>query len=256
MITPFKKADFMPLRPKESPNKNLTKKRLLPYSPSVLAGEKEKTSKDFESLIKKPLGTGAFADVYLVRNKQTKLQYAIKLMNKKLILKHEAVDAIRQEIEIMYKLESDHIVKLEDHFEDDEKVYLVMEYMEGGTLFEHICRARRTNGKITSAKIAQYLKEIVQALVCMHRANIIHRDIKPENLLIDKNGSIKLADFGFACYDVESKYSEKMCGTPVYCAPEMIRGRTQHKTMDIWSLGVTLFELITGAMPFRGTSEH
>jgi len=90
----------------------------------------------------------------------------------------------------------------------------------------------------------------------MHKNNIIHRDIKPENLLIDNNGKIKLADFGFACHDVEfCKYSQKLCGTPIYCSPEMIKGRIQHKTMDIWSLGVTLFELITGKIPFEGNTE-
>ena len=199
--------------------------RLLPPSPLVMAGEKEKSSKDFELLIKKPVGTGAFAQVYLVRHKQTKQKYAIKLMRKKLIMRHGIVEAINQEIEIMYKLKSEHIVRLEDHFEDSEKVYLVMEYVEGGTLFEHLCRTRHTNGKIPDAKVAQYLKETVQALICMHRANVIHRDIKPENLLLDKNGSIKLADFGFACYDKDSNSSQKLCGTPVYCAPEMIKGR-------------------------------
>ena len=87
-------------------------------------------------LIKKPIGTGAFAQVYCVRHKKTKERFAIKMMRKKVILKHGMVEAIKQEIEIMYKLKSDHIVRLEDHFEDEDKVYLVMEYMEGGSLFE------------------------------------------------------------------------------------------------------------------------
>ena len=116
--------------------KYLKEERLFPLSPSVLAGQEERKSKDFELLVKKPIGTGAFAEVYSVRHKKTKVHYAIKLMKKKIILKHEIADAIRQEIEIMYKLKNDHIVRLEDHFEDDEKVYLVMEYVSGGTLLE------------------------------------------------------------------------------------------------------------------------
>ena len=89
----------------------------------------------------------------------------------------------------------------------------------------------------------------------MHKTNVIHRDIKQENLLLDSKGRVKIADFGFACYDVEGPCSEKLCGTPLYCSPEMILGKSQHKTMDIWSLGVTLFELITGYTPFDGNTE-
>lgn len=90
----------------------------------------------------------------------------------------------------------------------------------------------------------------------MHKVNVIHRDIKPENLLLDCKGRVKLADFGFSCYDIDNKSSQKLCGTPIYCSPEMIKGRFQHKTMDIWSLGVTLFELITCSTPFEGNTEN
>lgn len=103
---------------------------------------------------KKPIGTGAFAQVYLVRHKKTKVHYAIKLIQKKIILKRGTLEAIKQEVEIMYKLKSDHIVKLVDHFEDDKRVYLVMEYVSGGTLLEKYCRARRNKNKIPETKVA------------------------------------------------------------------------------------------------------
>ena len=227
--------------------KNVVKNRLFPLSPTVLSGQEgEYTTKDFESLSRKAIGVGAFASVYLVRHKTTKLQYAIKAIKKTLIKEHGLLEDIQREIEIMYALENEHIIKLHNHFEDDYKVYLLLEYASGGTLYDEFSKCFRKKSRIPELSAAQYLKEIIEAMKCMDAANVIHRDIKPENVLLDSEGKVKLADFGFACYDTGNEASEKLCGTPIYCAPEMIKGSIQHTALDRWSLGVLLFEMLTG----------
>jgi len=154
-------------------------------------------------------------------------------------------------------MKNQHIVKLHNHFEDDFKVYLLIEYASEGTLFDEFCKYHRKKSKgVPELKAAKYFNEIIDAMKCVHDANVIHRDIKPENVLLDCEGRVKLADFGFACYDMGAKESEKLCGTPIYCAPEMIKGRIQHKALDIWSLGVLLFEMLTGCVPFDGSNQE
>ena len=122
-------------------------------------------------------------------------------------------------------MKSQHIVKLHSHFEDDFKVYLLLEYATNGTLFDEFCKCYKKKTTIPESKVAKYFKELLGAMKCMHAANVIHRDIKPENVLLDCENRVKLADFGFACYDTGSPASEKLCGTPIYCAPEMVKGR-------------------------------
>ena len=172
-----------------------------------------------------------------------------------MIKEHGLLEDIKREIEIMYALNNEHIIKLHNHFEDDFKVYLLLEYATGGTLYDEFSKRIRKNGRIPELKAAQYFKEILEAMKCMHAANVIHRDIKPENVLLDSEGRVKLADFGFACYDTGNESSEKLCGTPIYCAPEMIKGRVQHTALDKWSLGVLLFEMLTGRVPFEALSQ-
>ena len=172
-----------------------------------------------------------------------------------MIKEHGLLEDIKREIEIMYQMKNDHIVKLYNHFEDDFKVYLLLEYVSGGTLYDEFGKRVRKNGRIPELQASRYLKEIIEAMKCMHASKVIHRDIKPENVLLDSDGRVKLADFGFACYDTGKEASEKLCGTPIYCAPEMIVGVVQHVALDKWSLGVLLFEMLTGCVPFEAKSQ-
>ena len=229
---------------------NNVKNRFLKLTPKVASGlEKEPCKEDFESIEDKCIGEGTYGSVWKVRHKITKEIFAIKVMNKENIIRHNMVEQINKEIEIMYKLDHPNIIKLYSHFEDDEHFCLVMEYASKGQLFSLIKKHRKLN-QITAK---QYLKEIISAIKYLHEKNppIIHRDIKPENILIDQDGKCKLADFGWASFDYGGKNRETYCGTPEYLSPEMINQSGHNKSVDIWAIGILLFEMLTGRTPFN-----
>ena len=229
---------------------NNVKNRLLILSPSVESGlERESSKADFESLQDKCIGRGTFGSVWKVQNKITKEIYAIKVMKKEDIIRQNMLEQINKEIEIMYKLNHPNIIKLYSHFEDEEDFCLIMEYASRGQLYSLI----KKNKKLNQITAKQYMKEIISAVKYMHTRfpPIIHRDIKPENILIDNDGNCKLADFGWANFDNGIKDKESYCGTPEYLAPEMINKCGHDKSVDIWALGVLLFEMLTGRTPFN-----
>jgi serine/threonine protein kinase len=234
------------------------KRRILFPSPSVLNGaEKEPAVADFESLSKKALGEGAFGEVYKVRHKVSRELYAIKVVSKKKILDAELLPQLRREIRIMYSLSHPHIVKLYNHFEDDNNCYLVLELAEGGTLFQKLAKFK----SFDEAAAAQYMREVILAVEYLHSRDppIIHRDIKPENLLLDKegrDGRIKLADFGWSNFFNSDRTRMTYCGTLDYLAPEMINQQGHSTNLDLWNLGVLLFELLTGTAPFQASNQQ
>jgi len=225
----------------------------LPLTPKVALGlENEACKNDFETLNDKCIGSGTFGSVWKVRHKITNQIYAIKVINKEYIIKQNMIEQIKKEIEIMYKLNHPHIIKLYSHFEDEEDFCLIMEYASRGQLYSFIKKQKKLNQ--ISAK--QYIKEIISALKYLHSLDppIIHRDIKPENILIDSNGNCKLCDFGFAIFENElNKVDDKenYCGTAEYLAPEILNNLPQSKNVDIWALGILLFEMLTGRTPFK-----
>ena len=226
------------------------KNRLLKLSPKVALGfEREPCKEDFESFEDKCIGEGTYGSVWKVRHKITKEIYATKVMNKENIIRHNMVEQINKEIEIMYKLDHPNIIKLYSHFEDNEHFCLIMEYASKGQLFSLIKKHRKLNQIMAK----QYLKEIISAIKYLHEKNppIIHRDIKPENILIDYDGNCKLADFGWASFDYGEKIRDTYCGTPEYLAPEMINQSGHNKSVDIWAIGILLFEMLTGRTPFN-----
>ena len=204
---------------------------------------------DFESLEDKNIGKGTFGSVWKVRHKISKQIFAIKVMNKQNIIQQNMIDQINKEIEIMYKLDHPHIIKLYSHFEDNEDFCLIMEYASNGQLYSLI----KKNKKLNQIKAKQYMKEIISAIQYLHTRcpPIIHRDIKPENILIDHEGRCKLADFGWSNFDNGRKNRDTFCGTPEYLAPEMINQSGHDKSVDIWALGILLFEMLTGRIPFN-----
>ena len=211
------------------------------------------TKNEFETLQDESIGNGTFGSVWKVRNKITKEIYAIKVINKEYIIKQNMTEQIKKEIEIMYKLNHPNIIKLLSHFEDNEDFCLIMEYASRGQLYSFIKKQKKLN-QISSK---QYIKEIISAVKYLHSMNppIIHRDIKPENILIDQNGNCKLGDFGFAKYEnEENKNDDNYCGTLEYLAPETLNNLNNQnigKSVDIWSLGILLFEMLTGRLPFK-----
>ena len=238
-------------------NSAKNKRKMLFPSPSVLSGaEKEPTVSDFESLTKKAIGEGAFGEVYKVRHKVCRELYAIKVVNKKKVVDANLLQQLRREIRIMYSLNHPHIVKLHNHFEDDNNFYLVLELAEGGTVFQKLAKFK----SFDEAAAAQYMREIILAVEYLHSRDppIIHRDIKPENLLLDKegrDGRIKLADFGWSNFFNPDRTRMTYCGTLDYLAPEMINQQGHSTNLDLWNLGVLLFELLTGSAPFQASNQ-
>ena len=216
--------------------------------------EREACKTDFESLEDKSIGKGGFGSVWKVRHKVTKQIFAIKVINKDSIVKQNMVEQTNREIEIMYKLDHPHIIKLYSHFEDDEDFCLIMQIASKGQLYSVIKRLKRLDQRTA----AQYMRETISAIKYLHTRNppIIHRDIKPENILLDQDGRCKLADFGWSNFDDGRKNRETYCGTPEYLAPEMVTKSGHDESVDIWALGVLLFEMLTGRTPFNFTGDR
>ena len=237
--------------PKKKIKINKVANRFLPLTESVINGlEPEATIKDFTIL--GTIGNGSFGKVSLVRHNKTGSEYAIKQISKLDKNNQEGKTYFRREIEIMYKIHQSNIVRLFNHFEDNEYCYFVMEYIENGNLFDQ--PSWKNNHCFTSFDVAKIIKDVICAVYYLHHMEppIIHRDIKPENVLIDKNGVAKLTDFGWSNYVDSKEIRRTYCGTPVYLAPEMIKEIGHDEHLDIWCIGVLLFELLTGNVPFKG----
>ena len=191
------------------------------------------------------LGSGAFGKVYKVSSKLTNQIYALKVLSKNQITNLNLSEQLKIEISILARCNHDNIIKLFCAFEDKGYIFLVMELANDSTLFNKIKKMRR----LPEAMVADYMCDIVQAIIYLHSQNpiILHRDIKPENILIN-NGRCKIADFGWS--NVDDEFRNTFCGTPDYLAPEMINGTGHNEKLDIWTLGVLMYELLHGQPPF------
>jgi len=230
---------------------NNVKNRFLPISETISKGlEPETKISDFD--IKKELGSGAFGHVYLVVHKQTNAQYAIKAIDKRNKMNVEETPYFKREIEVMYKVNHPNVVKLYGHFEDNNYCYFLMEYISKGNLYGLIPKDNKK--RINTKVVATIMKDIISAVYYLHNMNppIIHRDIKPENILLNDGLVAKITDFGWSNYIFNGIKRTTLCGTPVYMAPEIIREQPHDEKVDIWCIGVLLFELTTGTLPFQG----
>ena len=230
---------------------NNVRNRFLPISESVLKKlEPEPKIKDFQII--KELGVGSFGKVVLVSHKKTKVQYAIKAIDKKNKTNQEEKPYFRREIEIMYKVHHPNVVKLFGHFEDNDFCYFIMEYISKGNVYSLIPKDKKK--KFSSQIVASLMKDVISAVYYLHHMTppIIHRDIKPENILLAEGLIGKLTDFGWSNYLQDEKERYTTCGTPIYLAPEIINESGHDERVDIWCIGVLLFELSTGNVPFPG----
>ena len=230
---------------------NNVKNRFLPIPESVTKClEPEPKITDFQ--ITKELGAGSFGHVYLVSHKTTKAQYAIKAIDKRNKANQSEKPYFRREIEVMYKIHHPNVVKLYGHFEDNNYCYFIMEYIAKGNIFNLIPHdnKKRLNVKV----VASLMKDVISAVYYLHHMKpiIIHRDIKPENVLLGEGLVAKLTDFGWSNYMQEDEKRKTVCGTPIYLAPEIIKEEGHDEKVDIWCIGVLLFELTTGNVPFQG----
>ena len=229
------------------PKLNKVRKRCLILSPTVNAGlEPESKIHDFEK--EKEIGKGGFGLVWKVVHKKTQKVYCIKVIEKQGIMEQKLVDQMNREIEIMYILNNPHCLRLKNHFEDDTNFYLVMPLASKGQLYRVLKKFR----KFDERTAAQILRETISALQYLHSFNppIIHRDIKPENLLLNEGGRVLLADYGWSNFNMEGDVRKTFCGTPEYIAPEMLMKKGHDTRVDIWSIGILMFELLAGYSPF------
>ena len=239
--------------PDSPPKLNKVKKRCLILSPTVNAGlEPESKISDFEK--EREIGKGGFGLVWKVIHKKTQKVYCIKVIKKDGIVQQKLVDQMNREIEIMYILNNPHCLRLKNHFEDDENFYLVMPLASKGQLYRVLKKFR----KFDERTAAQILRETISALQYLHsfKPPIIHRDIKPENLLLNEGGRILLADYGWSNFNVEGDVRKTFCGTPEYIAPEMLLKKGHDTRVDIWSIGILMFELLSGYSPFVAKSNQ
>jgi len=197
---------------------------------------------DFEILT--TLCTGTFGRVRLVKGLSDNKYMALKILKKSEVIRLKQVEHIKSEISLLKIIQHPFVVNLLGHFQDDRKLYMVMEYVHGGELFSHL----RREGRFSDDTSKFYAAEIVLSFAYMHGLQIIYRDLKPENLLISATGHMKITDFGFA-KQVEDR-TWTLCGTPEYLAPEIIQSKGHGKAVDWWALGILIFEMLAGYPPF------
>jgi len=207
--------------------------------------------KDFQ--IGTPLGRGKFGRVYLAREKNTHYMVAIKLLIKSELLKHAMQHQVIREIEIQTRLNHPNILPLFTYFNDEKRIYLVLEFACHGELFRHL--QDQPNHRFTEPIAAKFIDQVADAIDYCHKNKVIHRDIKPENLLLTAKGDIMLADFGWSVHAPVSK-RKTMCGTVDYLPPEMIENRPYNEKVDYWCVGVLCYELIVGKPPFESSSQN
>lgn len=195
----------------------------------------------------KVLGRGCTGVVRLGTHVDTGFQVALKIMKKKhLNSKPKLWQKVRRETAILKLIEHPNILKLYDVLETPDKLYLILEHVKGGELFDYITK----KGRLDRDEALKLFAQIVQGLEHCHLHSICHRDLKPENLLLDERRNIKIADFGMAQLMKEGLLSTS-CGSPHYASPEVIHGgQYDGKRSDVWSIGVILYALITGSLPF------
>ena len=231
---------------------NKVKERLLVLSPTVKRGlERECDKADFYRCDDYYIGKGGFGEVWKVNHKKSNDLYVIKVLDKKRLKAQKLIDQLNLEIRIMYKVHHPHIMQLINHFEDDNNFFMVMPYASRGQLYTLL----KKNNKLDQKMTAQFIRETISAVKYLHEHNIIHRDIKPENILLDANYRVKLSDFGWSNFCKPDEKRNTFCGTPEYLSPEMVKKLPHDYRVDIWSLGVLLFECLAGYPPFTGHNE-
>ncbi|KAF5901981.1 MAP/microtubule affinity-regulating kinase 4 isoform X6, partial [Clarias magur] len=196
----------------------------------------------------KTIGKGNFAKVKLARHILTGREVAIKIIDKTQ-LNPTSLQKLYREVRIMKSLNHPNIVQLFEVIETEKSLYLIMEYASGGEVFDYLVAHGRMKEKEARGKFRQ----IVSAVHYCHQKKIVHRDLKAENLLLDADSNIKIADFGFSNEFTLGSKLDTFCGSPPYAAPELFQGKKYDgPEVDIWSLGVILFTLVSGSLPFDG----
>lgn len=198
-----------------------------------------------------PLGGGSFGQVTKVLCKNTGEYFAMKAIPKKKIVDHKMTDYLWREVETQMKIKHPNILEMYYYFEDADNVHLLLEYARGGSLFGTL----RKRGRLSEPEAARYFTHVALALDHLHKKGVIHRDLKPENILMCDNSIAKLADFGWCAEMDERGERNTFCGTWDYLSPEMVNNEPHDHTVDVWAVGVLLYEMLTARAPFAAASQ-
>jgi len=219
---------------------------------SVSAPGGEKLKRVGEWVFGETLGQGSFGKVKLAHHARTKEKVAVKIVDKAGIANVEDVERVYRETFILTTLKHPNIIKLFEVLDTPRSILLVMEYAGGGELFSYVAGKHR----LSEVETCRLFQQIISGVEYCHRAKIIHRDLKLENILLDKAGQVKIADFGLSA--IKFEFGQKMdtsCGTPSYTCPEAITGKKYvGAPADLWSLGVILFAMLSGFLPFESAN--
>ncbi|KAJ3047298.1 hypothetical protein HK102_012959, partial [Quaeritorhiza haematococci] len=188
------------------------------------------------------VGKGAFGKVRVVQHKQTHQIYALKYINKAKCIKMRAVENIIQERRLLEEVENNFVCNLRYAFQDDENLFMVLDLMLGGDLRFHLDRM----GAMKEDMVRFYAQELSCGLAYLHSRKIVHRDLKPDNVLLDEKGHAHLTDFNIAVHYREEKPLTAVAGSMAYMAPEVLMKKGYFSSVDWWSLGVMLYELVFG----------
>ena len=209
----------------------------------AIFGEKV-TIDDFELL--KVLGKGSFGKVMQVKKKDTGEILAMKILQKDKVLEKHQLEHTKAERHILQAVQHPFMVHLRFAFQSEAKLYMVLDYVNGGELFFHL----QNSVRFSEVRARLYGAEILLALGHLHKLGVIYRDLKPENILLDKDGHVRLTDFGLAKQNISDNKTYTFCGTPEYLAPEVVTSEGHGRGVDWWSLGTLIYEMMNGLPPF------
>ena len=199
-------------------------------------------------IVKHTIGKGTFSRVKLGINKYSGEKVAIKILDKLKIVEKEDLERIIREMRMLSELDNEHVIKVYQIYEDDNHYLIIMEYCEGGELFNYIVEKQ----KLSENETAFFFYQIIKGVEYIHSKGISHRDLKPENLLLDKDKKIKIIDFGLSNYFDGIQKLETPCGSPCYASPEMVGGNKYNGFfIDVWATGIILFAMLCGYLPFE-----
>mmetsp|Transcript_6363 Transcript_6363/g.12098 ORF Transcript_6363/g.12098 Transcript_6363/m.12098 type:complete len:496 (+) Transcript_6363:583-2070(+) len=195
----------------------------------------------------KTLGIGSFGKVKVAEHVLTGHKVAIKILNRRKIKAMDMEEKVRREIKILRLFMHPHIIRLYEVVETPTDIFVVMEYVKSGELFDYIVE----KGRLGEAEVLRFFQQILAGVEYAHRNMVVHRDLKPENLLLDSRLNVKIADFGLSNVMRDGHFLKTSCGSPNYAAPEVISGRLYAgPEVDVWSCGVILYALLCGSLPF------
>ncbi|XWS21369.1 hypothetical protein CRYUN_Cryun30bG0049700 [Craigia yunnanensis] len=198
--------------------------------------------------IGRTIGEGTFAKVKFAQNTETGESVAMKVLDRSTIIKHNMVDQIKREISIMKLVRHPYVVRLHEVIASRTKIYIILEFITGGELFDKIVH----NGRLSEAEARSYFQQLIDGVEYCHSKGVYHRDLKPENLLLDSQGNLKISDFGLSALPEQGvNLLRTTCGTPNYVAPEVLSHKGYDGAVaDVWSCGVILYVLMAGYLPF------